>query len=75
MVGIGGFLYLFFPSMLTYGVQTATQLHEDGMLTNIWRDIPIPLKLCVTIFSIQNPDDFVDGEKPKLQEMGPYCYE
>lgn len=37
--------------------------------------LPFPLDFKVYIWNVTNPDEVMSGEKPKLQEIGPYYFE
>lgn len=41
----------------------------------MFENIPFPLTFKVYIFNITNPDDILNGNKPKLNEIGPYVFE
>ncbi|XP_069994200.1 scavenger receptor class B member 1 [Penaeus vannamei] len=47
---------------------------EGSASYDMWRVPPMPLYLQVYFFNISNPDEFVKGAKPILQEVGPFCY-
>ena len=40
----------------------------------IWKDTPVPLQIKFYFYNIDNPQEFMNGSKPKLTEMGPYIY-
>ncbi|XP_026370484.2 scavenger receptor class B member 1 isoform X2 [Ursus arctos] len=40
----------------------------------MWKEIPVPFYLSVYFFDIVNPDAILLGEKPQVQERGPYVY-
>ena len=44
------------------------------MSKDMWIDTP-KLQTSVYIFDIQNPDEVLKGDKPKLVERGPYVYD
>ncbi|KAG0724300.1 Scavenger receptor class B member 1 [Chionoecetes opilio] len=39
-----------------------------------WKDPPIVPHLQVYFFNVTNKEEFLEGDKPVLQEVGPYCY-
>lgn len=41
---------------------------------DIWENIPVELQMKVYLFNITNPENFTTGDRPKLQEIGPYVY-
>jgi hypothetical protein len=38
------------------------------------KEIPIPVKTKVYLFDLVNPEEFKNGGKPIIREMGPYVY-
>ncbi|XP_061553638.1 scavenger receptor class B member 1 isoform X1 [Phycodurus eques] len=40
----------------------------------MWKDIPVPFYMSVYFFNILNPKEVLNGEKPMLEERGPYVY-
>jgi scavenger receptor class B protein 1 len=50
-------------------------LRKDGEVTTAWLNPPIKPLLRVYMFNVTNSRGFLEGEKPKLQEVGPFVYE
>lgn len=48
------------------------QLKEGNLFTSIWKEMPLPLRVKASLFSIENKDQFMKGAKPVLKEHGPY---
>ena len=40
----------------------------------MWKEIPVPVYLSVYFFNIVNPEEIIQGQKPQVQERGPYVY-
>ena len=40
----------------------------------MWKKTPVPLSLRLHVFNLTNPDEFKNGSKPVLQELGPYVW-
>lgn len=57
-----------------------TALHEQLVIKegskayNMWKSTPVPLSLKLYVFNLTNPEDFQNGSKPVLQEVGPYVW-
>lgn len=41
----------------------------------LFEHIPFPLTFKVYVFNITNPNEFANGSKPKVKELGPYVFE
>ncbi|XP_078277952.1 scavenger receptor class B member 1-like [Rhinoraja longicauda] len=41
---------------------------------SVWKDVPIPFYMSVYFFHIVNPDAIIRGEKPVVEQRGPYVY-
>lgn len=39
-----------------------------------WEESPVPIPLRIYLFNVTNPDEVDAGEKPNLQEVGPYTF-
>ncbi|CAL8137067.1 unnamed protein product [Orchesella dallaii] len=71
-VGIG---WVIFPQLLQLKIKSQIRLEEGGDLFQRWVDIPVPIYMKVYFFNVTNPDDVKRGEKPILDEVGPYVYQ
>uniref|UniRef100_A0A8C4ZQ44 Scavenger receptor class B member 1 n=1 Tax=Gadus morhua TaxID=8049 RepID=A0A8C4ZQ44_GADMO len=40
----------------------------------MWKDIPVPFYMSVYFFNVLNPKEVLLGEKPMVEERGPYVY-
>lgn len=40
-----------------------------------WKEVPIPVFQQIYIFNVTNSEDVLKGEKPILEELGPYVYQ
>lgn len=50
------------------------RIDPSSLSFNMWKEIPVPFYLSVYFFDIVNPDAILLGEKPQVQERGPYVY-
>ncbi|KAG7464202.1 scavenger receptor class B member 1 isoform X1, partial [Solea senegalensis] len=47
---------------------------NNDMSYTMWRDIPVPFFMSVYFFNILNPQELLKGEKPMVEQRGPYVY-
>ncbi|OXA40564.1 lysosome membrane protein 2 [Folsomia candida] len=64
-----------FPHVLHKKIKQQIRLERGGELYNKWVDVKIPIYMKVYFFNITNPAEFSEGEKPILQEVGPWIYQ
>lgn len=51
------------------------RLEPGNDVWNAWSDVKAPIFLHAYVFNITNHEDVLNGEIPKIQELGPYVYE
>lgn len=44
-------------------------------MRELWSNFPIPLDFKIYLFNVTNPMEITAGEKPILEEVGPFFYE
>ncbi|XP_061732181.1 scavenger receptor class B member 1 isoform X4 [Nerophis ophidion] len=47
---------------------------NNKMTYTIWKDVPVPFYMSVYFFNILNPKEVLNGEKPIVEQRGPYVY-
>ncbi|XP_015221424.1 scavenger receptor class B member 1 isoform X2 [Lepisosteus oculatus] len=47
---------------------------SNSMSYTMWKDIPVPFFMSVYFFHILNPEEILRGEKPMVEQRGPYVY-
>ncbi|KAJ3604937.1 hypothetical protein NHX12_026988, partial [Muraenolepis orangiensis] len=47
---------------------------KNEMSYTMWKDIPVPFFMSVYFFNVLNPKEVLLGEKPMVEERGPYVY-
>ena len=50
-------------------------LKSGNEMRDFYLKLPIPLDFRIYFFNVTNPLQVQEGQKPILQEVGPYCYE
>ena len=49
---------------------------RDGSETfEMWRKPPVRPQMKIYFFNLTNANEFMQGEKPKFREIGPYVYQ
>ncbi|KAK8394388.1 hypothetical protein O3P69_006524 [Scylla paramamosain] len=49
-------------------------LRQGGQKYESWVDTPVPVYYKVYVFNLTNPKQFMAGDRPRVQERGPYVY-
>ncbi|CAG7833577.1 unnamed protein product [Allacma fusca] len=62
------------PKIIEDQIYKQVQLRNGTEVWDKWSDIPIPVYLKFYIFNVTNPLEVERGEKPRLQQVGPYSY-
>ncbi|XP_034997211.1 scavenger receptor class B member 1 isoform X1 [Hippoglossus stenolepis] len=47
---------------------------KNDLSYTMWKDIPVPFFMSVYFFNILNPKEMLKGEKPMVEQRGPYVY-
>lgn len=50
-------------------------LKPGTLMRNMYDRLPFPLIVKIYLFHVENPDEVMNGAKPRLQEIGPYVFE
>ncbi|XP_003426273.1 scavenger receptor class B member 1 isoform X2 [Nasonia vitripennis] len=75
MVIIAAVLAAVFPQLINVIVNKEITLAEGGRTYGWWKAPPVTPQMHVYIYNVTNADEFLNnGEKPALQELGPYVY-
>lgn len=75
LIIVAAVLAVLFPNLINLVIDKQLTLHEGGRTYNFWKAPPVVPRLEVYIYNVTNADEFLNnGEKPALQELGPYVY-
>ncbi|XP_043529819.1 scavenger receptor class B member 1 isoform X1 [Frieseomelitta varia] len=75
MIIVAAILAAVFPKLVDVLLNREIALRDGGRTFNWWREPPVSPRLSIYIYNVTNADEFLnDGEKPALQELGPYVY-
>ncbi|KAM6901422.1 scavenger receptor class B member 1 isoform 2-T2 [Lycodopsis pacificus] len=78
-----GVLLVFFGTLLTFVgpiiiddqvVKNTVIDPQNQMSYTMWKDVPVPFFMSVYFFSVLNPKEVLLGEKPAVQQRGPFVY-
>ncbi|XP_026154089.1 scavenger receptor class B member 1 isoform X2 [Mastacembelus armatus] len=47
---------------------------KNELTYTMWKDVPVPFFMSVYFFHILNPKEVLNGEKPMVEQRGPYVY-
>ncbi|KAM9455362.1 scavenger receptor class B member 1 isoform 2-T2 [Clarias gariepinus] len=47
---------------------------NNNLSYTMWKDIPVPFFMSIYIFNVLNPEEILAGEKPMVEQRGPYVY-
>ncbi|XP_076639657.1 sensory neuron membrane protein 1 [Colletes latitarsis] len=80
---IGGSMFSFgvlfcavvFPPILRSQIKKQVSLRHGSEMRELWSNFPLPLDFKIYLFNVTNPVEITAGEKPILQEVGPYFYD
>ncbi|XP_054712922.1 lysosome membrane protein 2-like [Uloborus diversus] len=64
----------FFEDIIQFFLKRELVLKPGSEFYDIWKELPIPIYQRIFIFNITNPDEFSNGAKPKIQEIGPFVF-
>ncbi|XP_062870019.1 scavenger receptor class B member 1 isoform X2 [Trichomycterus rosablanca] len=75
LVGFGTFLMFMGPVIINDQIVKNVEINPKNDLSyTMWKDIPVPFFMSVYFFNILNPEEILAGEKPMVQQKGPYVY-
>ncbi|XP_073737400.1 scavenger receptor class B member 1 isoform X1 [Callorhinus ursinus] len=71
---LGAVMIVVVPTLIKQQVLKNVRIDPSSLSFNMWKEIPVPFYLSIYFFDIVNPDAILLGEKPQVQERGPYVY-
>ncbi|XP_012263939.2 scavenger receptor class B member 1 [Athalia rosae] len=75
LIIVAAILATFFPKIVDALVDREVALRDGGRAYGWWKEPPVAPHMHVYVYNVTNADAFLNnGEKPALQEIGPYVY-
>lgn len=75
MIILAAVLAVLFPNLINLVVDKELAIRDGGRTYKWWKEPPVIPHMKVYIYNVTNADEFLNnGEKPALQELGPYVY-
>ncbi|XP_077165467.1 scavenger receptor class B member 1 isoform X2 [Paroedura picta] len=71
---LGLVLVVVLPGLVELMITQNVQIRPNSFLFNLWKDLPIPFHFSVYFFHVLNPNAVLQGEKPVVEQRGPYVY-
>ncbi|XP_063065886.1 scavenger receptor class B member 1 isoform X2 [Engraulis encrasicolus] len=63
------------PMIIDDQIAKNVEINPSNDLTyTMWKDIPVPFFMSVYFWNVLNPEEILKGEKPMLEQRGPYVY-
>ncbi|XP_054916696.1 scavenger receptor class B member 1 isoform X1 [Poeciliopsis prolifica] len=47
---------------------------KNDLSYTMWKDLPVPFFMSIYFFHVLNPEEILNGEKPMVEQRGPYVY-
>ncbi|XP_016058666.1 PREDICTED: scavenger receptor class B member 1 [Miniopterus natalensis] len=71
---LGAVMMVSVPSMIKQQVLKNVRIDPTSLSFSMWKEIPVPFYLSVYFFDVVNPNEILQGRKPRVRERGPYVY-
>jgi len=71
-VVFGILVVIYMESTLNAYINKMLAFSEDSPTYHAWKEPPVAIKTKLFFFNLTNPQEFLNGTKPKVVEVGPY---
>lgn len=55
-------------------IESTVVIQKGGEVYEYWQKPPVPIYLKIYMFNLTNQQEFLNGQKPSVNEVGPYTY-
>ncbi|XP_060751776.1 scavenger receptor class B member 1 [Tachysurus vachellii] len=74
-VVLGTILVFVGPAIIKDQIIKNVEINPNNKLSyTMWKDIPVPFFMSIYFFNVLNPEEILAGEKPTVEQRGPYVY-
>nr|AMY96569.1 class B scavenger receptor [Portunus trituberculatus] len=63
-----------YKAILNNALHEQLVIKKGSKAYDMWKATPVPLSLKLYVFNLTNPEEFKNGSKPVLDELGPYVW-
>ncbi|XP_036615403.1 scavenger receptor class B member 1 isoform X2 [Trichosurus vulpecula] len=71
---LGAVMIFVVPQLIRNQIFQNIKIDPSSLAYGMWKEIPIPFYMSVYLFNVVNPEEVLKGEKPYIEERGPYVY-
>ena len=71
---VSAFMSLTFPVLLSASLKSQMKIKLGNEITTNWLVVPVVITVKIHIWNLKNPNEFLKGDKPVLNEIGPYYW-
>lgn len=62
------------PSLSVCFLLQNVRIDPNSIAFSMWKDVPVPFYLSAYFFEVMNPEEIRQGDKPVVNQRGPYVY-
>lgn len=71
---IGVFMFFFMPVMIRSNISEKIALNNGSESYLAWEKSPVAVTFQIHLFNVTNPDEVLNGGKPRVEQLGPYGF-
>ncbi|CAL1526390.1 unnamed protein product [Lymnaea stagnalis] len=74
LAAIGSIMFPVIDYVIKEEIKKKVVISNTSETYDVWQDIPIPVYMQFYIFNVLNSEEIQNGEKPAVEQLGPYTY-